>query len=122
MNHFSCFTAKNIISLLNEISQDTHLILSKFIDLPLEFIPFIIKNCEWSKNFISMYIMSHYHNLSKFIDNLKYKNHIYYTNLIKIIDINNFYYQDSIINNYILFSQNIITEVYQKNNIKLGIL
>lgn len=120
MNHFSCFTKKNIESLI--LNMHSNLLIPQFVNLPLESIPFIIKNCTWSRNFIQTYSMSSFNNLYDFINNLIQKDNISYSNLIQVMDSNNFYHQQSIINSYILFSQKVIIEVYRKNNLSLGIL
>jgi hypothetical protein len=69
MNHFSVFLKKNIDPLLQLLDNDVNIILPINSHMPLELIPFYIKNSAWSKKFIELYVQSKCYNTYSFISN-----------------------------------------------------
>lgn len=120
MNHFGIFTTANISSLLNKLKDNINIVLPHSYNMPIELIPCVIKNSDWSKNFINLYLNSKSDNLQQFIENHEYKTslHILYTDEIQINNNKNL----AIIKSYIDFSHKETTYHINKQNLNLGIL
>lgn len=87
MNHFSAFLVSNISKLLGLLNDKIHLVIPQHnINMPIEMIPFYIKNSEWSRKFLELYSRYNRHNLHMFLTELGYYNasEIVYTDLIQM--------------------------------------
>lgn len=121
MNHFSVFTSTNLSNILALLTDTTNIVLPANIGCPLETIPLCFRNCAWSRQFLSNYILSGIYNLKKFISTLSYADtdHIKQTNLI---------HNDSskpknrLIHQYMHLPTESMLESIKSNNMLLGIL
>lgn len=85
MNHHCVFMQNNIDDIIEELEYDnTNIILPKDINMPMQLIPMLIKNCEWSKKFLKLYLQSATNNLKQFIEMYSFRDckYINYTDRI----------------------------------------
>jgi hypothetical protein len=124
MNHYSIFLMCDIKKLLLElVSNHTNIVLPNLINMPIELVPMVIRNCSWSKRFFQLYNQSRTNNIKKFIEiySFNQSEHIKYTNYI-----NNsskpFNMKQDIIKQFIQNNYKDTTENMSYINTKLGIL
>lgn len=123
INHFSVFATPQITSLLNTLVNDISIVLPKDkTNLPLDMIPFLIKNNNWSNKFIDLYIKSTEHNLYNFINNFGFISNpnILYTDMIQLR-----YNQNKaapIIKQYADLASSACINIFEENNKLLGII
>lgn len=125
LNHYSIFLTHHIGHLLLELVPDhINIILPNIINMPIELIPMIIKNCDWSKRFFELYTQSNTLNLKKFIDTYSFESskHIKYSNYIDNSSklFNNS--KENIIKQFIQHSVSYAAKEMSYTNMKLGIL
>lgn len=121
MNHFCIFVQKKIN--INLLDTEANIILPPILNHPLELTPFIIKNCDWSKNFIDLYLQSKCLNIKLFIQK-------FYQIDNKNIIINNQIFSNTINNNsnntiiqtLLNFEVDNIVNIIKNKNLSLGII
>ena len=68
LNTFCAFNITNITEYITSVfNKKICLVLPTDIQFPMELIPFCLKVCRWSQDFIKTYLNSGYHNLASFL-------------------------------------------------------
>jgi len=123
MNHFSAFLVSNISKLLGLLNEKIHLVVPKDnINMPIEMIPFYIKNSEWSRKFLELYSRYNKHNLHMFLTELGYysASEIVYTDFIQMPGKQALPHH--IVRQYGDLSTQIMLDTINKYNRELGII
>lgn len=122
INHFSLFVTQHINAFTSLISDQIEIVFPVNIHSPLEMIPFMFKNSQWSKQFLTNYVQSKLYNCQSFIEKYGYQkcSRILYSDILH--SHNSDFNQSHIIRQYtdipIQQTLNYMTQI----NLNLGII